>query len=247
MDSTRRKIVAIGAHTGDPLELCGGTLAKHVRRGDDVAIVALTGHDDTNRKVWETNPSKEWVTRMRQEVIEAGAKVLGITKARNLSFDIPLVADRESFLPIIDVIRELKPDIVLTHHPKDDANPDHFVAASLVVRAVGYARSLNIETEHPPYDATTSTNIIYCANFLPASEADLLIDVTETIDLVGRAYHAGHYQKDPNDLERFIELFKEFARGYGRLSGVAYAEPFKYSYAYSKGPQTPEYLPFRSG
>jgi hypothetical protein len=64
--------------------------------------------------------------------------------------------------------------------------------------------------------------------------------------MVGRAYHAGHYQKDPDELERLVDLFKENAHGHGRLSGVAYAEPSKYTYVYSKGPQTPEYLPFRN-
>ena len=41
MHSAGLKIVAIGAHTGDPLELCGGTLAKHVRRGDDAEAEPL--------------------------------------------------------------------------------------------------------------------------------------------------------------------------------------------------------------
>jgi len=243
------KILAIGAHTGDPLESCGGTLAKHVSRGDDVAVVALTGHDDANEKFWmrpSGKPMPEWVKKKRQELLEAGARVLGVKKARNLNYDIPLVIDRESFLPIIDVVREFKPDVVLTHHPNDQANPDHFIASSLIVRAVGYARSLNIETDHSPYNATSLTQIIYCTNFMPASKADFFVDVSSTIDLVGKAYYEAHYMMDQNELERLTNLFRDNAYSYHLWSGLKYAEPFKYSHAYDKPKTNPEYLPSKN-
>jgi len=242
------RILMIGAHTGDPIELCGGTLAKHARRGDEVAIVALTGLDHWNEKLWagpSGKPAADWVKKMRQDIVEETGKILGVKEARNLNYDIPIVDDRESLLPIIDIVREFKPDIVLSQHPEDHDNPDHMVAASLVVRAVGYSGAMTIETEHPPFNSESST-IIYCANFMPASEADFYIDVKDTIDLVGKAYFAADYQRDPSDLERLVEAFKVNAAKHRPWSGMEYAEPFKYSrLAWGRLFEYPEYLPFK--
>ena len=117
------KILAIGAHPDDLEYGCGGTLIKHVQRGDEVYLMVVTdgaaGGDPKTR---------------RQEQ-QAAADVIG---ARQVFFgdypDTHFQCNRESIMKIEEVINEVNPDSVYAHNGQD-THQDHRQIARAVVPA----------------------------------------------------------------------------------------------------------------
>ena len=122
-------LTAVVAHPDDADIFCGGTLAKHADRGDDVTIVYMTrgeygGFDTTEAELAAT----------REAEAEAAAETLG-AEASFLDFqDGRVTYSLENRLTLVEELRELRPDVVLTHF-RDDMHPDHRVTSRLVTDA----------------------------------------------------------------------------------------------------------------
>jgi LmbE family N-acetylglucosaminyl deacetylase len=80
------RIVVFAPHPDDETLACGGTIAKKVNEGYDVAIVFLTDGRNSLKEVGIfSNPSPYELKEIRREEAERAAKVLGVLK-RNLIF-----------------------------------------------------------------------------------------------------------------------------------------------------------------
>ena len=128
-------ILVVGGHPADTFDHCGGTLARHVRRGDRVVAVALTHglrmHDVViaeELRFQEKTPDPERLEALMEErakvknseLIEA-LGILGITEAQFLHYDDSiLLVTHELVAAMARAIREVKPHIVITHYPLDD-------------------------------------------------------------------------------------------------------------------------------
>jgi LmbE family N-acetylglucosaminyl deacetylase len=120
------RVLVIGAHPDDADIKTGGTSAQWVEAGGEVLFVSVAdggaGHQTLRRP--------ELVERRRREA-EASGAVIGV---RYLVMDIhdgevmPTLEAREK---IIRLIREFRPDLVVTHRPTD-YHPDHRYTAQLV-------------------------------------------------------------------------------------------------------------------
>ena len=104
-------LVFIGAHPDDET-FASGTIAKYVAKGHKATIVHVTrggkGH-------WDI-PSIE-LEKLRTKEMQEAAKVLG-ADVRFLDYEDASVPDGDELREaLVDVYRELKPDIVLTFHP----------------------------------------------------------------------------------------------------------------------------------
>jgi LmbE family N-acetylglucosaminyl deacetylase len=107
----------------------GGTIARHVRQGNDVSVLILT--DGVTARHTETEPQKEAACR--------ACAALGVTDVRFA--DLP--DQRLDGMPLLEVVKpihlqiqELRPKVVYTHH-RGDANQDHravFDATLVAVR-----------------------------------------------------------------------------------------------------------------
>jgi len=128
-----QQVVAfLGAHPGDPIELAGATLAKHVRRGDRVVTIVCTLGE-----VYARLPSEqiEEVKRESLRVYQKAMSILGVKEAEWLDLGQPLFIERAEFMKIVEAIREVKPNIVITHHFLDRATPDHRFLGDYVLGA----------------------------------------------------------------------------------------------------------------
>lgn len=124
-----RNILVIGAHPDDETFGVGGTIAQHAKHGDRVSVLILT--DGVTARHSETGPQQD-----------AARRATGILGARDLHFgelpdqrldSLPLL---EVIRPITQLVRELRPQVVYTHH-RGDANQDHrtvFAATLVAVR-----------------------------------------------------------------------------------------------------------------
>ena len=118
------RIMVIAAHPQDPFERAGGTVAKHLARGDEAMFVSLTTGVVTH--AFDIFPSTgedklrdvEKVKDMKHGEFESGAKILGLTDWRVLDFpESPMLVGKDEYVTMVNLIREFRPDVVLCPHP----------------------------------------------------------------------------------------------------------------------------------
>jgi N-acetylglucosamine malate deacetylase 1 len=137
-------ILAVGAH-GDDLEMfCGGTLARYTARGDQVFMCVVT--DGRGRPKGDP----EAIVAIRREEAAQSAAVIG---AESVWMGLPdggLWFDEPTRHQFIEVIRQYKPDLIITH-PPDDYHPDHKTTSRLVMDAAQIARTANYPSQYAPH------------------------------------------------------------------------------------------------
>jgi N-acetylglucosamine malate deacetylase 1 len=119
-------VLAIGAHPDDADLGLGGTLIKLARSGARVGILDLTEGELSTRGT---------VEERRAEAREA-AERLGLSLRRNAYLpDGGIQNDTHQRQTVVEILRALKPRMVLHHHPID-RHPDHETAHRLVRDAI---------------------------------------------------------------------------------------------------------------
>jgi LmbE family N-acetylglucosaminyl deacetylase len=119
------RVVVFGPHPDDPESGCGGLIALLTRDGHEVIVAYATCYRGQRRIGGEP----ESLVR-RREATEA-CRILG---ARPHFFDYAhekFTADEAALKTVSGWLKEVKPDVVVTHWPLD-THPNHHVASSLV-------------------------------------------------------------------------------------------------------------------
>ena len=132
-----KKLLVIGAHSADFVWRAAGTIASITSQGGTATVIALSyGERGESGELWkEPNQTVENVKRIRHEEASAAA---GTVEADFRSLDLgdyPLTITGTAMEQIVELFREIQPDIVLTHTPVDPFNPDHPVACQAVQKA----------------------------------------------------------------------------------------------------------------
>ena len=126
------RILAIHAHPDDVEILMGGTLALLARHGHTVRIVTATAGEGGSA---EFDPAE--TGRVRQAEAAASAALIG-AEYRCLGLpDLGVFNDDPSRRAVTELIREARPDVVITGSPAD-YHPDH-EAISVLVRDACFA------------------------------------------------------------------------------------------------------------
>jgi LmbE family N-acetylglucosaminyl deacetylase len=122
-----RRFLVIGAHPDDADIRFGGTAIQLARAGHAVKFVSMTNGDCGHRVMG----GKELAARRWQETQNAAA-IFGITEYQVLDHhDCELEASVENRKQVIRIIREFRPDVVLSHRACD-YHADHRACAQLV-------------------------------------------------------------------------------------------------------------------
>jgi 4-oxalomesaconate hydratase len=132
-----KKLLVIGAHSADFVWRAGGTIALITSQGGSATVIALSyGERGESGELWkEPDQTIENVKRIRHEQATAAAGIVGAAfRCLDLG-DYPLNITDKAMDQLVENFRELQPDIVLTHTPKDPFNPDHPVACQAVEKA----------------------------------------------------------------------------------------------------------------
>jgi 4-oxalomesaconate hydratase len=132
-----KKLLVIGAHSADFVWRSAGTIALVTSQGGSATVVALSyGERGESGVLWkEPNQTVENVKRIRHEQASEAAGIVG-AEFRCLDLgDYPLRITDEAMNQVVELFRELKPDVVLTHTSLDPFNPDHPVACQAVQKA----------------------------------------------------------------------------------------------------------------
>lgn len=126
MATSPLRLLIIGAHPDDADYSAGGTAALFAAAGHVVKMVSVTNGAAGHHQ----HAGPDLVRRRRTEAANAGA-VIGGTYDVLDSPDGGLLPTLENRGQIIRLIRNFKPDLVLTHRP-NDYHPDHRYTSMLV-------------------------------------------------------------------------------------------------------------------
>jgi LmbE family N-acetylglucosaminyl deacetylase len=134
------RVLAVGAHPDDVEFGCGATLARWSRAGAHVELLVLT---DGSKGTWDPASDTATLVTSRQEEQRAAARTLGAAGVHFLgAVDGELEADPATRRRVCEVIRAVRPDVVLGHDPWKQyrLHPDHRHAGQLVVDGIVAAR-----------------------------------------------------------------------------------------------------------
>ena len=141
-------VLAIGAHVGDAELTAGALLATCAVHGGKAVTLALTAGE-------KGAPAGADIAAYRRDKIaqaEAFAKDLG-GEAIVLPYEDGLVPDNDEIrFAVCDVIRQVKPDIIVTHHA-NSMHKDHAACHRIVADAWFYAAIEGFQRELPKHFA----------------------------------------------------------------------------------------------
>ncbi len=226
-----KRVLVLIAHPDDADVHAGGTVARWADEGADVLVVAVTsgdkGHDDP-----AMTPAR--VAALRRAEQQRAAEILGVTGTRSLDYEDGDVgwAGPRLVEELTRVIRELRPEIVLTHDPY--AGPPRYATFQLHPdhRAVGLAAVDAVYFRAPgplyyPEHARSGLAPHRVAEvwLIMGDHHDHFVDITATFarKLAAVRAHASQWGRHP-DLEGFL---RERAERTGADRGMALAEGFK--------------------
>ncbi len=204
----KQRVLVILAHPDDPEFFCGATLARWSRAGHEITYVLLTcgdkGRNDDNRHI----PGNE-LCELRHAEERAAANVIGVIDVNFLDMDDGyLIPDLPLRKEVVRIIRQFKPDILVTCDPQNLFatyglnHPDHRAAGQVVLDAVFPAAGNElffpdlIDEGWPPH----SPKEVWASL---TSQPNLVVDVTDTWDIKIQALKQHKSQiGDPQTLEK---------------------------------------------
>lgn len=227
-----REVVAIfGSHPDDLDWASGGSAAVWARAGKEVYYILTTsgeGGEDHQRGL--VLPPNE-IAEIRETEQRAAATLLGVKEVLFLRQPDGRVEASLAFRDqIVNVLRRLKPHIVVSMDPANWAfdnffiyHPDHRATALAVYDAIYPSAGTSTYTPqpdegHPPHKVRE----VY---FSGSSQPNVYVDISKTIELKAQALTSHRSQiKQPERLAGFV---RDIAARYGAHIGCAYAEAFR--------------------
>lgn len=213
------KILAIGGHAGDMDLTAGAALAQSVLDGHEVVLFHLT----PGEKGHPTLSAPDYAQQKMEEA-RAFAETIG-GRARFLAYgDGELPVNDEVKFQVADVIREEKPQVVVTHW-KNSIHKDHANAHLIVEDAVFYAEIKAFERAHPPHGVG---RLYYADNWEDPFdfEPDVFVGIREEAYLLWLKA-AQHYAYARGETGfPFIEYYKSLFVVRGLPHGFPRAEAF---------------------
>jgi bacillithiol biosynthesis deacetylase BshB1 len=216
-------ILAIFAHPDDVELTVGGTMLRMKHLGHSIGVLDVTRGEMGTRGTVEGRA---------EEAVEA-AKILKLDVRENLELsDGHVFADDHSRTKLVQVLRRLKPKVLLTHQ-LGDPHPDHDHIAQLVRQAARLASMKN-------YDAETGASkipvpIVAHNIFSRRSDISFVVDISDFLEdkmAAIRAHRSQFYDPNSNEPEtrltskNFLGELEDRSRYFGSLIGVAAGEPF---------------------
>ncbi len=225
-----QRLLVVGAHAADFVWRAGGVIALVTANGGEAIVLALSyGERGESGELWkEPGQTVERVKAIRHEQAERAAQLLG---ARFVSFDLgdyPLEVDREATERLAQLVRDFRPDAIVTHTPIDPFNPDHPVANQVVQQArllsSGAGVASAFETIEPPPLYYFEPHQPELCGFIP----NVFVDITPVFE---KKVAAMQVMASQQYLQRYYaELAERRANHARRISGakdIRYAEAFQ--------------------
>jgi len=215
-----KKLLVVGAHSADFVWRAAGTIAVTTSQGGSAAVIALSyGERGESGELWkEPDQTIENVKRIRHHEAETAAAAVGATFNCLDLGDYPLNITDAALDQLVELLRELQPDILLTHTPVDPFNPDHPVVYQAVQQARLLASGAGVASAfkriEPPDLYLFEPHQPELCEFKP----NIFIDITPVMDKKVKAMQAMQAQSYLQDY--YTELASRRGNHARRISGM---------------------------
>jgi LmbE family N-acetylglucosaminyl deacetylase len=227
-----KSAIAIAAHPDDIEFLMSGTLMLLRAQGYEIHYWNLA-----NGCCGSSQHDAQTIARIRREEASAAAHAIGATFHESICNDLEIFYDKPTLAKVASVIREVAPEIVLTHSPVDYME-DHTNTCRLAVTAA-FARGMPNFPVDPPRPAINTSVTVYQAQ--PYShrgplggliEPELVIDTTDLLELKKKMLSKHASQKkwldESQGLNSYLDSMAELDAEVGRMSCLfKYAEGWR--------------------
>lgn len=212
-----KRVLVFACHPDDDVIGCGGSVAKHVKKGNSVAIAYLTSGDAGSIKTPKTE-----LARIREHEAAGGASVLGVHDMDFLRYpDGYLASQADAWVKVTNLLRARRPDVVYFHH-EHDTHPDHQAAYRTVLQSLFRAAGPWFqETEGEPWHVPTA---LAYEVWSPMTQFDYAEDITDFMDAKVQALN--QHVSQVGDVS-YVDGMKGLAAYRGFLAGCRYAEVFR--------------------
>jgi LmbE family N-acetylglucosaminyl deacetylase len=234
-----KRVLAVGAHPDDVEIMCSSTLFALRRLEYEIHVASLTRGD-----CGSAEHSREEISHIRHlEAIKA-CDVLGATYHHAGFSDLCIFNDDASNRRVTALLREIDPQIVITHSPQDYMS-DHETTSLLVRNACFYAPIPNYETTAlTPAERMTAIPYLYYAQ--PMEGVDILgkkitpqfyVDVSGQMEQKTAMLACHESQREwlraHHGMDEYIESMRRWNASLGQMAAqisgtsIAYAEAFR--------------------
>lgn len=219
-----KKVLVVAAHPDDEIIGIGGTINRHIKNGDEVAVLIL-GDGKSSRKEQYEKLSADILTKVAQETSSA-LQILGVKKHWNEN----LPDNRFDSLTMLDVVKivsryiqELKPQIVYTHH-FGDLNIDHRIVSDATITACRPIEA-DFVKELYMFETLSSTEM---SGDLPHRRfsPNTFIDISNELETKLEAMSKYVSELRPFPHPRSLDAIRDNARVWGAKNNCEAAEAF---------------------
>jgi len=229
--SAAPRVLALFAHPDDAELLCGGTLALLAEQGWRVHLAAMSPGDLGSAKL-----DREAIAATRREEGQRAAALLKGAWHCVEARDFAIVYGEELCRRATALLREVAPDLVLTHSPTDYL-ADHEETARIVAQAC-FAAPARLYATDGDAPATKSIAPLYYADpveqidrFGQQVAASLVVDVASTWPIKELLLQAHLSQRDwlrqQHGADDVVAAAKRWAATRGATVGIALGEGFR--------------------
>jgi LmbE family N-acetylglucosaminyl deacetylase len=223
-------VLSIGAHPDDAEFMCAGTLALLRERGWQVHIATMAPGD-----CGTVQYTRDEISRIRKgESARAAAMLDGHYHCLE-SGDIFIMYDRGTLLKAVELVRKVRPRIVLTLSPSDYM-VDHETASRLAQTACFCCGVVNVET--PGDEPFEPIPYLYYADAVEGKDnlgtpiqPSMIVDVSSVMDVKEKMLCCHESQRDwllkHHGMDEYVNSMKAFGSKRGGQIGSRFGEGFR--------------------
>lgn len=227
------RVLAIHAHPDDIEIQCAGTLLRLKELGWSIVMATMTPGDCGSADL-----SPEEISDIRRNEALKSAELIGAEYSCLEFRDLSIVVDNESRRKVTEVIRRVRPDVVLTAPPMDYMS-DHEMTSRLVRDACFNASCPNYVTHQwDPAPPTLSIPYLYYVDAIEGIDyyaqpqpIDFVVDISTTFatKLQMLACHASQREwlRRQHGLDEYLDGCRRWSAARGSLIGATYGEAFR--------------------
>lgn len=225
------KILVVAGHIGDFVWRSGGSIAKYAKGGSSIKLVIISdGLRGEANDYWKTEGANETEGHIRRKA--EGSRAAQILGVETVDFwelkDYPMEITAAHVEKLAHIIREFRPDLILTHAANDAFNPDHNMVHQLVAKAYACASGAGFLDGFPVSPRQTpifgfEPHCTEISGFAPT----VYVDITDVIEIKQEAMKV--FSTQPGMYASYMrkaEVRGGEASGRGSRPGCKYAEAF---------------------
>jgi len=220
-----KSVLVVAAHPDDEILGCGGAMAQHIEKGDEVHVLILA-EGMTSRDTSRDRSKREGDLSELAKTAHAANEIIGVSSL--YLHDFP--DNRMDSLDLLDVVKvvesfieKYQPSVVYTHH-RGDVNIDHTVIHDAVVAATRPQPNHCVKTVL--FFETASSTEWRPPQSHPGFYPNYFVDISKSLDKKLGALDA--YTTEMRDFPhaRSVEALSHLAKWRGASIGVDAAEAF---------------------